>query len=132
MNTITIILEKSADFYDAYSEEIKGIYGAGASIDEVKADVEKSIAEIKANCAEEDIPEALKGEYELQYKLDPASFIEYYASLMSLSGLERITGINQKQLSNYLNHRAKPREKQLERIRTGLRSFAHEMLTLTL
>ena len=38
--------------------------------------------------------------------------------------MEKMTGINQKQLSNYLNHRAIPRKKQIERIRNGIHRFA--------
>ena len=60
------------------------------------------------------------------------SFLEYYGSIMSLSGMERLTGINQKQLSNYLNHRAVPRQKQADRIITGMHKFARELLSITL
>ena len=35
--------------------------------------------------------------------------MEYYSKYISLAGMEKMTGINQKQLSNYLNHRAVPR-----------------------
>ena len=62
----------------------------------------------------------------------PHGFMEYYSSFMSLAGMEKMTGINQKQLSNYLNHRAVPRKKQAERIREGIHKFAHELLSITL
>ncbi len=68
----------------------------------------------------------------MEWKFDVQSFLEYYKDYISLSGLEKITGINQKQLSNYLNHRSKPRRKQVERISEGLRKFATELLSITL
>jgi hypothetical protein len=72
----------------------------------------------------------------LRYKqiigYESKSFLEYYSSFMSLAGMEKMTGINQKQLSNYLNHRAVPRKKQTERIREGIHKFAHELLSITL
>ena len=77
-------------------------------------------------------PEEIKGEYELEYKLDAQSFLEYFSQYLSLAGMERITGVNQKQLSNYLNRRAKPRRPQIERISNGLRRFASELLSITL
>ena len=60
------------------------------------------------------------------------SFLEYYSRYMSLAGMERITGINQRQLSNYLNHRSTPRRKQIDRINEGLHRFARSVLSVTL
>ena len=60
------------------------------------------------------------------------SFLEYFSQYLSLAGMERITGVNQKQLSNYLNRRSKPRKQQIERISKGLRRFASELLSMTL
>lgn len=132
MEKIIIVIEKSKDFYDAYSENCDGIYAAGNSIDEVKNDVAEAINLIKKNLPEEQWPRQIKGEYEIEYKLDVQSFLEYYKDIISLSGLEKITGINQKQLSNYLNHRSVPRRKQVERISEGLHKFASELLSITL
>ena len=132
MEKIIMEIEKSKDFYDAYSDNCDGIYAAGGSIDEVKKDVENAIATIKREYPESQWPSPLRGEYELEWKFDVQSFLEYYKDYISLSGLEKITGINQKQLSNYLNHRSKPRRKQVERISEGLRKFATELLSITL
>lgn len=127
-----MVIEKSGDFYDAYSDNCEGIYAAGDSIEAVKADTQKAIALIKKELPENEWPEQLKGDYEIQYKLDARSFLEYYKGIISLAGLEKITGINQKQLSNYLNNHAKPRSKQTERINEGIHRFAHELLNITL
>ena len=116
MEKIIIVVEKSKDYYDAYSENCDGIYAAGGSIEDVKKDVESAIAAIKNNLPREQWPDQIKSDYEIEYKLDVQSFLEYYKGYMSLSGLEKITGINQKQLSNYLNNRSKPRRKQVEKI----------------
>lgn len=132
MNKIVIVIEKSKDFYDAYSENCDGIYAAGGSLEEVKKDVENAIAAIKKNLPKEQWPVQIKSDYEIEYKLDVQSFLEYYNSYLSLAGLEKITGINQKQLSNYLNNRSKPRRKQAERISEGLHRFAKELLNITL
>ena len=132
MGKIIMMIERSKDYFDAYSDNCDGIFAAGSSIDDVKADAEKAIRLIKENLPESQWPDEIKGDYEIEWKFDVASFLEYYSSFMSLAGMEKMTGINQKQLSNYLNHRAVPRKKQAERIREGIHKFAHELLSITL
>ena len=132
MKKIIIVIERSADLFDAYSDNCDGIYGAGDTLEACKADIETSIRQIKEKLPIEQWPEELKGEYELEYKLDIQSFLEYFSQYLSLAGMERITGVNQKQLSNYLNRRSKPRKQQIERISKGLRRFASELLSITL
>lgn len=132
MEKIIIVIEKSKDHFGAYSENCDGIYAAGGSIDEVKADTFETIRLLKENLPEERWPDPLKVEYEIEWKLDVPSFLEYYSHYMSLSGMEKMTGINQKQLSNYLNHRSKPRKRQTERIKNGIHRFAEELLSITL
>ena len=132
MKKIIIVIERSADLFDAYSDNCDGIYGAGDTMEACKADIETSIRQIKEKLPIDQWPEELKGEYELEYKLDTQSFLEYFSQYLSLAGMERITGVNQKQLSNYLNRRSKPRKQQIERISKGLRRFASELLSMTL
>ena len=125
-------IEKTSDFYSAYSENCDGIYAAGESIADVKSDTEEAVRLIKKNLPEDQWPEAIKGDYEIVYKLDPVSFLKYYSGFLSLSGLGKITGINPKQLSNYLNGRAVPRRRQLDRISEGIHKFANELLNVSL
>ena len=129
---IVMVIEKSEDFFSAYSENCDGIYAAGDSIEAVKADTYEAIDLIKKNLPEERWPEEIRGEFDIEWKLDVQSFLEYYSKYMSLAGIERVTGINQKQLSNYLNRRAVPRHKQAERIINGIHKFANELLSITL
>ncbi len=132
MGKITIVIEKTPDFYTGYSENCDGIYAAGESVEAVMADARKAIALIKKNLPEDRWPEQIKGDYELAYRLDAVSFLRYYSQYLSLAGLGRITGINSKQLSNYLNGRAVPRQRQLDRISDGIHRFANELLAVSL
>lgn len=70
MKKIIIVIERSADLFDAYSDNCDGIYGAGDTLEACKADIETSIRQIKEKLPIEQWPEELKGEYELEYKLD--------------------------------------------------------------
>ena len=132
MEKIIMKIGASKDLLCAYSDNCDGIYAVGESIEAVKADTEEAIRLIKKNLPEERWPEQIKGEYEFEWKFDVPSFLEYYGGYLSLAGLERMTGINQKQLSNYLHHRAVPRRKQADRIINGLHHFAREILSITL
>lgn len=132
MEKIIMVIGKSKDFYGAASENCDGIYAAGDSVEAVKADTYAAIEGIKRNLPEDRWPKQIKGEFEIEWKFDVQSFLEYYSNFMSLAGMEKMTGIHQKQLSNYLNHRAVPRRKQADRIISGIHRFARELLSITL
>lgn len=132
MEKIIMMIGASKDLLCAYSDNCDGIYAAGDTIEDVQADTYRAIEGIKRNLPEERWPEQIKGEFEIEWKFDVPSFLEYFGGIMSLSGMEKMTGINQKQLSNYLNHRAVPRRKQADRIITGMHKFARELLSITL
>ena len=127
-----MLIGKSKDYYGAMSENCEGIYAAGESVDAVKADTYAAIEAIKRNLPVDRWPNQIKGDFEIEWKFDVQSFLEYYSGFISLAGMEKMTGINQKQLSNYLHHRAVPRKKQADRIITGIHRFAHELLSITL
>ena len=132
MEKIIMVIEKSKDHYGAYSENCDGIYAAGKNVEAVKADTFEAIRLLKKNLPENRWPEQIKGDFEIEWKMEVPSFLEYYSSFMSLAGMEKMTGINQKQLSNYLNHRTTPRKKQSDRICEGIHRFAEELLSITL
>ena len=132
MEKIVMVIGASKDHLGAYSENCDGIYSAGETLEEVKADTYEAIRLIKMNLPEDRWPEQIKGEFEIEWKTDAESFLKYYAQYLSLAGMEKMTGINQKQLSNYLNHRATPRKKQVDRIINGIHRFAKELLSITL
>ena len=68
-----MMLEKSKDFFDAYSENYDGRYAAGGSIDEIKADAEKAIELIKNTLPERQWPNEIRGDFEIEWKFDVAS-----------------------------------------------------------
>lgn len=127
-----MIVGASKDMLNAYSNNCEGIYAGGDTIEEVKADTYEAIRLIKKNLPEDRWPSQIKGEFEIEWKFDVPSFLEYYSNFMSLAGIEKMTGVHQKQLSNYLNHRAVPRQKQADRIISGIHRFARELLSITL
>ena len=132
MEKIIINICASPDSFGAYSENCDGIYAAGGTIEECKKDVLAAIDLIKENLPEDRWPEQIKGEYAIVWRYDMQSLLLYYGSIMSLSGLERLTGIHQKQLWSYMHGRSKPRLKQKKRIENALHNFGCELLDTTI
>lgn len=117
----------SADSFGAYAENCDGIYAAGNTIEDCKKDVEKAISLIKETLPEEQWPAPIRGEYRLAWRYDIQSLLLHFGSIMSLSGLERLTGVHQKQLWAYMHGRSKPRQQQKKRIEDALHAFAGEL-----
>lgn len=132
VNKLIINIEASSDHFGAYSENCNGIYGAGDSVSEAKSDILEAISLIKATTPFEKWPEPIKGEYEIEWHFDTQSLLKHYQGIFTNAALERITGINQKQLWNYANGVSKPRAQARKRIETALHSLGRELIALSL
>ena len=135
MNTrIKVIIEHAGSNFSAYVADVDGIAVTGDSIDEIKFNMCEAIADfIEVN--EEfglETPEVLKGEYELVFELDVCSLLKIYEGIFSKSGLEKLTGINQKQLWHYANGKSRPRPAQRLKIEQGLHRLGNELISLHL
>lgn len=134
MKTLIAIIEKSQNNYSAYLENVDGVIAVGSSIDEIKQNMIESIDILKAECLEFgcEIPEELDGEYELIFKMDVRSVLEFYSGIFTKAGLERITGINQKQLWHYASGNRNPRPEQVLKIEAALHKLGHELTSISL
>lgn len=132
MEKLVIVISASSDSFGAYSENCDGIFGAGDTLEQCRKDVETSIEQIKRTQPYESWPEIIKGAYEIEWCYDVVSLLNYCNRFFTLAGLERITGIHQKQLWSYMHGQTKPRAAQKERIRTSLLSFAKELSSFSL
>ena len=132
MKTIKIIIEKSADYYDAYADNCDGIYGAGATAEEAKENALKGLELFVNSRDKKDLPTILQGEYAIEFQYDVQSFLNYYNKVFSNVALEKLTGINQKLMHHYSTGLKKPRETQRKRIENALHSFGQELLAVKL
>lgn len=132
MKTVKVVIEKTKDMYSAYAENVEGIYGGGDTPGEAKQSVLDAIALLKKYNDPKIIPAILRGEYQIVYKFDTESVLNYYKKIFTKSALERITGINQKQLQHYAAGLKKPRPQQVKKIESGLKQLAEELLTVEL
>ncbi len=129
---IKIIIERSTDSYSAYAQNVQGVYGQGDTVEEAKTSAVDSMALLKKYNTEDNIPAILKGNYEVVYKFDTESFFNYYRKIFTNAALERMTGINQKQLQHYATGLKKPRPTQVKKIETALHKLGSELMAVEL
>jgi predicted RNase H-like HicB family nuclease len=132
MKLVKIIIEKTADMYSAFAENVEGVYGGGDTAEEAKKSIVEAIKLLKEGNSEENIPDILKGDYRLIYKFDTESLLAYYKGIFTNSALEKITGINQRQLQHYSSGLKKPRETQRKKIENALHKLGGELLEVEL
>ncbi len=130
MKKLKVIIERGKDDYGAWIENVSGVYGAGSTVEEAKKSVEDGLKLfIKHN---KELPSVLKGQYELVYKFDAQSLFQFYKGIFTKAAIERITGINQRQLQHYSSGLKKPRPNQAKKIETSLHKLGAELLSVEL
>ncbi len=131
MKTVRAILSKGPDDFGAWLEDIEGVYGAGDTSSEALESLKQSMAlYVKHNA---DAPSWLKnGAYRIRYKFDAESILNYYKGIFTNAALERITGINQKQIQHYASGAKKPRPEQLRKIEIAFKKLGTELITVEL
>lgn len=134
MKKVTVVIERAENNFSAYVREVDGITATGQTIDEIKTSVIEAIDEYISSCKEFNlkVPEELKGNYEIAFELDIQSFLSIYQGIFTKSGLEKLTGINQKQLWHYANGMSKPRQAQKQKIESALHRLGSELISLSL
>lgn len=129
MRTVEVIVEHAGYNLSAYIEGAP-LFTIGSNIAEVEKNMQEAIALYL-----EDNPSPAKvvsGAFELKFKIDAATFINYYSNIFTKAALSRITGINERQLWYYAAGVHKPRAKQLEKIQKGIISLSEELSLITL
>lgn len=135
MNTqVKVIIEHAGDNFSAYIADVDGIAVTGDSIYEIKVSMCEAIDDYIQVCKELDLdlPKVFQSEYELSFELDVCSLLKIYEGIFSKAGLEKLTGINQKQLWHYANGKSKPRQAQRLKIEQGLHRLGNELISLHL
>lgn len=122
----------SKDSFGAYSENCDGIYAAGDTIAATKKDAVDAICIFKEENPKEVWPEPIKKGWPIEWQYDTQSLLKHYQGIFSNAALQRLTGINQKQLWNYANGVAKPRKEARMKIENALHSLGSELMQISL
>jgi len=132
MKTLIVTIGASSDHFGAYAENCPGIYGAGNTAEEAKQNALEGLKLFVDSRDKKDLPAILQGEYDIVYKYDTQSLLNYYNRIFSNVALERLTGINQKLLHHYSSGLKKPRYTQKKKIETALHDLGKELLAVEL
>lgn len=130
MKKIKAFIERANDgtynvYIDLENDTLNyGIFGEGSTVKDSIEDFMISYKDMK-ELYEEENKHFVEAEFEFKY--DTASFLSYYGRIFSLAGLQRITGINQGQLSHYVTGHRKPSPKTVEKIEKSIHAFANEI-----
>lgn len=128
MKNVNVIIEKSKDLYNIYSHELEGCYGIGETIDEAKKSFFEGIELYKE--FNQKLSSIYYEELNFQFQYDIESFLAFYKGVFTNSALERLTGINQKQIQHYASGLKKPRIEQRKKIEASLHNLGEELLAL--
>jgi len=130
---VKAVIERSSD--GSFSVYCKNeiFSGSGDTLDAAKKDMLDQMAFYKETALQAGFkyPAFLDGDFSVEYRVDACSLMKYYieTGIFSLAGLQKVTGINQKQLWSYLNG-TKPRKTQEDRIVSGFHNLSNDLRTL--
>lgn len=129
---LIINISASKDSFGAFAENCKGIYAQGDSVRDVKQDVYDAIEIYKEITPESEWEGPIKEGWPIEWRYDVQSLLLYFQGVFTNAALERMTGINQKQLWNYANGVSKPRKQAKDKIEKALHSLGQELMELSL
>lgn len=134
MEKITVTVEMGSTNYAAYLELLPGCVATGSTFEELQLNMKEAV-DLHLETSREfgdDLPEPFLTDYELIFKFDARSLLQHYRGIFTNSALERLTGINQRQLQRYASGESKPRPDQTARITKALHSIGKELLVVEL
>lgn len=88
---------------------------------------------LKQVCREDGLkyPSILDEDFEIVYRFDVQSCMEYYSGIITPTALGRISGINPKQIWNYMHGVSKPRKAQVDKIEAALHKLGRELMSVS-
>jgi hypothetical protein len=125
MKKVIVIVERGTDgkfsaYMDCYDFDF-GLAGFGSTAQQAINDFYECYEQEKKMCIHDG---KIAPELEFDIRYDVMSFLDYYSGILSKSGLEKITGINQKQLWHYSSGKRKPKLQTTKKIQSSLHKFA--------
>ncbi len=131
---LEVIISYCENNFGAHAPLLLGCVATGDTQTEVLTNIKEAIEfHVKSSLMDNDpLPDVVKGPYSLVFRFDVNSLLNYYRGIFTNSALERITGINQRQLQHYASGLKRPRRQQVEKIETALHQLGNELLSVRL
>lgn len=123
MKKVEVIIERgNAKSFSAYTNQEFDKFilaGYGETAEEAREDFIQAYKEVKQEFACEDM--------DFIFKYDTSSFLQIFNEILNLTGLQKLTGINNKQLSHYLTGHRKPNASTTKKIAERIHQFGKEL-----
>jgi predicted RNase H-like HicB family nuclease len=134
MEKVTVTVEITENNYSAYIDLLPGCVAVGDNFEQLQNNIKTAVHEHLSISREfgEKLPEIFNKNYELIYKFDATSILQHYKGIFTMSALERLTGINQRQLQRYASGESKPRKGQSTKIAQAFNKLGKELLIISL
>lgn len=134
MQTVNVIVGKTQNNFSACVEGLDGFVCTASGFDALKKEVADGVNFHLEGLREDGdpIPAIFSDEFQFAFKWDVESLLYYYNGIFTQSALEKLTGINQRQLGHYATGRSKPRPQQIEKIQNALRNLGQELIDINL
>ena len=130
MEKVLVTIELTDNNYSAYLEQLPGCVSTGKTFEELKRNIAEAVEFHLEGMVKDGESIPFEKKYELAYKFDMESLLHHYNGIFTNSSLERLTGINQRQLQRYASGKNKPRKVQSIKIKNGLHQLGKELLSV--
>lgn len=132
MRTKTVLIERAPDGgYSAYVKEEMpyGVIGQGNTVQEVIEDFKDCVEDMRETYAEsgEDFEE-----FDFTFEHDTRSVLEYFKDVFSMPAIQKMTGINDKQLFHYYSGISVPKKETTLKIEKAFHELGRELLAVKL
>ena len=134
MKNIIVTVEQSENNYSACIEILLGCIATGKTLGELKRNMSEAVeSHIELSREHGDyIHPDFDGEYQLVFRFDTECLLTHYKGIITNSALERLTGINQRQLQRYASGKSRPMRPQQIKIQKALHRLGGELLEVEL
>jgi predicted RNase H-like HicB family nuclease len=134
MGKVNVKVEVTVNNYAAFIDDLPGCVSTGKTLRELKANMTEAVAdhlEISREYGDK-ISDLFSGDYELVFRFDTQSLLQHYRGIFTNAALQRMTGINQRQLQHYASGVSRPRPEQANRIESALHRLGEELMAVEL
>ncbi len=118
--------------YCACAEGVDGCVSTGDTLEGVKRRYAEALAfHIQGYKDESDpLPEAIAGQYEFEYILSVSALLHSLDGILTRKAMAKVTGINEKLLTQYASGQKRPRTIQRKRIVDGIRALGRDLMNI--
>jgi len=132
MEKVIVTVEMTDNNYAAYLDKLPGCVSTGKTFEELKENIFEAVAFHLEGMQEDGEAIPFESNYELVYRFDPESLLKHYNGIFTNAALQRLTGINQRQMQRYASGASRPRAEQSYKIKSALHSLGRELLAVEL